>query len=94
MPDPFQCLADSLRSSAMGAQAVLRGDTPTTVLLDRNVATTGAYGEASTPRTFATIDRRLSPAVGDTLTIPSTGEAFVLDGCETDDGYDMVFVLV
>lgn len=88
MADPFARMHDRL-FALLGEAAVLRGDTPCRVNIERDAEVLGSYSEVSARRTLAHIPSSLNPKNGDTLVVGS--KSYVLDGLESDDGYTSRF---
>lgn len=84
MADPFARMHERLFAH-LGEEAVLRGDTPCRVNIERDVEVLGTYSEVAARRTLAHVPSSLNPKSGDTLVVGV--KSYVLDGMESDDGY-------
>lgn len=80
--------------SLLGEDSFLRANEPCRVALEHGVETYGIDTQGNQVmylRTVATIDKDMTPKVGDSLTHPDG--AYVLDAIHADDGLSVDFVV-
>lgn len=91
-------MADSLERmnarafSRLGKDAVLRGDTPVKVIIERSVALTGEYGEVVSRRDVADMPSSATPKSRDSLQIGA--QVRTIDTILEDDGLSVRCVLL
>lgn len=84
MSDPFARMHERLLAH-LGVEAVLRGDTPCRVNVERDVEVLGEYGQVAARRTMLHVPSDLTPKSGDAVVVGA--KSYTLDGLESDDGY-------
>ena len=89
--DSFERM-NSMTLSRLGKDAVLRGDTPVKVIIERGVALTGEYGQVVSRRDVADMTSSAAPKSRDSLLIG--GLVRTIDTILEDDGLSVRCVLL